>query len=53
MTSLSWDPLLEGTNKPLDYGASPLKIQFIMHMEGAIKFMGLSNWMTLDTLGSD
>ena len=53
MASVSWDPILDEINKPLEYGATPLKVQFSMGAGGALESTGLSNWMTLDTPGSD
>ena len=52
MASVSWDPILAEINKPLEYGTTPLKVQFSMGTGSALESTGLSNWMTLDTPGS-
>jgi hypothetical protein len=49
MSSVSWDPILEEINRPLDYGGTPRKVQFRKHEGGPLESTGLSNWMTLAT----
>lgn len=53
MTTISWDPILAEISRPLDYGATPRKVQFSMRTGGAIESTGLSNWMNLGTPASD
>jgi hypothetical protein len=49
MASYSWDSILKEIIQPLDYGATPHKVQFKRTLEeGAIQSTGLSNWMSFD-----
>jgi hypothetical protein len=53
MAHVSWDPILKEIKQPLNYGGTPRKVQFRKQDQDAIESTGLSNWMTLDTPGSE